>query len=38
MISIMREKAQELNDIFGTHEWTPRKIDMILWTFGHGNR
>lgn len=31
LISIMRRKANELNALFGTDEWTPRKIDMILW-------
>jgi hypothetical protein len=31
LIDIMRSKAIELNGMFGTDEWTPRKIDMILW-------
>jgi hypothetical protein len=31
LIEVMRAKAQELNNTFGTDEWTPRKIDMILW-------
>ena len=31
LISIMRRKANELNALFGGDEWTPRKIDMILW-------
>ncbi len=32
LIDIMRRKATELNAMFGPdHEWTPRKIDMILW-------
>ncbi|SIT50054.1 conserved hypothetical protein [Paraburkholderia piptadeniae] len=31
LIGIMRRKAKELNDQFGTNEWTPRKIDMVLW-------
>lgn len=31
LIQIMRRKASELNALFGTGEWTPRKIDMILW-------
>ncbi len=30
---IYRRKAGELNDRFGTTDWTPRKIDMVLWTF-----
>jgi hypothetical protein len=31
LIDIMRRKARELNELFDTDEWTPRKIDMILW-------
>lgn len=31
IITILRDKAKELNSIFQTNEWTPRKIDMILW-------
>jgi hypothetical protein len=31
LIAIMRKKALELNKMFGTDAWTPRKIDMILW-------
>lgn len=34
LINIMRRKASELNNIFNTNFWTPRKIDMILWTYG----
>ncbi|MBR5479797.1 MAG: hypothetical protein IKU84_06425 [Clostridia bacterium] len=34
LIQIMREKAMELNKKFQTDFWTPRKIDMILWSFG----
>lgn len=34
LIKIMREKASELNMQFDTDFWTPRKIDMILWSFG----
>jgi hypothetical protein len=30
LIQVMRRKAGELNALFGTDEWTPRKIDMIL--------
>ena len=29
--SILRSKATDLNLQFNTTEWTPRKIDMILW-------
>jgi len=32
LIEIMREKANELNKKFKTSEWTPRKIDKILWS------
>lgn len=36
LIGIMRTKAQENNRIFVTDLWTPRRIDMVLWTLGHG--
>jgi hypothetical protein len=32
LIRIMRQKSIELNNLFGTNFWTPRKIDMILWS------
>ena len=28
---ILRRKAKELNGRFNTDEWTPRRIDMVLW-------
>ena len=28
---IIRNKAEKLNDLFGTQMWNPRKIDMVLW-------
>ena len=31
LIKIMRAKAASLNAQFGTDDWTPRKIDMVLW-------
>ena len=34
LIRIMREKAASLNAQFNTSFWTPRKIDMILWSIG----
>ena len=34
LIRILREKALELNNSFNTDFWTPRKIDMILWSIG----
>jgi len=34
LISILTRKAKENNQLFGTPDWTPRKIDMVLWTFG----
>lgn len=34
LINIMRKKAQLLNQQFHTTFWTPRKIDMILWSIG----
>jgi energy-coupling factor transporter ATP-binding protein EcfA2 len=32
LIRIMRRKAAELNRALSTTEWTPRKVDMVLWT------
>jgi hypothetical protein len=32
LINIMKLKARELNKAFLTSYWTPRKIDMILWS------
>ncbi len=34
LIDIMKKKAEDLNKLFKTDFWTPRKIDMILWTYG----
>jgi len=34
LIKIMKEKAKVLNTDFRTSFWTPRKIDMVLWTIG----
>lgn len=34
LIQILSEKAMANNQLFRTTEWTPRKIDMILWTYG----
>jgi len=34
LIRIMRRKAEELNRTFSTRKWTPRKVDMVLWTCG----
>lgn len=34
LVNIMKNKAEELNEIFVTDFWTPRKIDMILWSIG----
>lgn len=32
---IMARQASRLNELFGLEEsWTPRKIDMVLWTYG----
>jgi hypothetical protein len=32
LIQVMRRKAAELNKRFSTTKWTPRKIDMVLWS------
>jgi hypothetical protein len=34
LISILDRKAKENNRLFGTSAWSPRKIDMVLWTYG----
>ena len=34
LVGILREKAAQLNRTFHTDFWTPRKIDMILWSVG----
>jgi len=37
LIGILRRKAKQLNELFHTEEWTPRKIDKILWTLRSGD-
>jgi hypothetical protein len=32
LIRIMRRKADELNQASSLVKWTPRKVDMVLWT------
>ena len=34
LIEILRRKADELNIQNKTDFWTPRKIDMVLWSYG----
>jgi hypothetical protein len=34
LISILNRKAKENNRLFDMTTWTPRKIDMVLWTYG----
>jgi hypothetical protein len=34
LIGILRRKAAQLNELFATTDWTPRKIDKVLWTYG----
>ena len=34
IIGVLRRKAADLNRIFNSAIWTPRKVDMVLWTFG----
>ena len=31
LIEIMIRKAQQLNVQFDSRDWTPRKVDMVLW-------
>lgn len=34
LIRIMARKAKENNRAFGATDWTARKIDKVLWTYG----
>ena len=34
LIGIMRAKAEDLGKKFGADFWTPRRVDMALWTYG----
>jgi len=34
LVDILKRKAVENNQVFGTSSWTPRKIDMVLWAYG----
>lgn len=34
LVGILTRKANENNLSFGTSEWTPRRVDMVLWTYG----
>lgn len=34
LTGILTRKAKENNESFGASTWTPRKIDMVLWTYG----
>ncbi|MBA3755020.1 MAG: hypothetical protein H0X02_01780 [Nitrosomonas sp.] len=34
LISIMRSKADENNQMFQTDIWTARRVDKVLWTYG----
>lgn len=34
LISILKRKANDNNRLFDGSTWTPRKIDMVLWTYG----
>lgn len=33
LTDIFKKKAVELNRLFGSYNWTPRDIDVILWYF-----
>lgn len=35
LINMIRLKSEENNSVFDSTSWTPRKIDMVLWTCGH---
>jgi hypothetical protein len=32
LIEVMRKKARDLNILFNSADWTPRKVDMVLWS------
>jgi hypothetical protein len=34
LINILRRKAADNNRVFKSDAWTPRKLDMVLWTYG----
>lgn len=34
LVQVLRAKASALNDTFQTTEWTPRRVDMVLWARG----
>jgi hypothetical protein len=34
LIDILRRKAADNNRAFNSKTWTPRKLDMVLWTYG----
>jgi len=34
VIGILRRKAADNNHVFKSAIWTPRKLDMVLWTYG----
>lgn len=35
LLELMQRKAAELNETFQSSDWTPRRIDKVLWTLGH---
>jgi len=35
LIAIMRRKSEENNNHFSSSDWTPRRIDKVLWAWGH---
>ena len=34
LIDMMSRKAAEINQLIGEPSWNPRRIDMVLWTYG----
>lgn len=32
LVEILKDKAKEMNSLNNTNYWTPRKIDMVLWS------
>jgi hypothetical protein len=38
IINILRRNAADNNRVFKSDVWTPRKLDMVLWTYGRQSR
>jgi hypothetical protein len=34
IVDVLRRKAADNNRVFKSANWTPRKLDKVLWTYG----